>query len=60
MKIKAKKQYRSLQGEVRLILEDAALLSLVCVKKRAEKIRAGFADHTFSDSAALIRQDRKR
>ena len=60
LKIRAKKQHRSLQGEVKLILEGAALQSVEDAKKMAEKIRAGFADRTFSDSAELIRQDRKR
>ena len=60
LKIRAKKQHRSLQGEVKLILEGAALQSIEGAKEMAEKIRVGFADRTFSDSAELIRQDRKR
>ena len=60
LKIRAKNQHRSLQGEVKLILEGAALQSMEGAKKMAGKIRAGFAGRTFSDSAELIRQDRKR
>jgi antitoxin FitA len=60
LKIRAKKQHRSLQGEVKLILEGAALQSMEGAKEMSEKIRAWFADRTFSDSAELIHQDRKR
>jgi antitoxin FitA len=60
LKKKAKVHGRSLQGEVKLILEDASLKSMGEAKALAKKIQTGFAGKIFSDSAALIRQDRSR
>lgn len=60
LKARAKLHRRSLQGEVKLILEKEARASRVDPLALAERIRAAFGDRSFSDSAALIRGDRDR
>jgi antitoxin FitA len=60
LKKKAKTHGRSLQGEIKLILEDASLKSMEEAKVLAKKIQSGLAGKIFSDSADLIRQDRSR
>ena len=53
LKKRATLNSRSLQSEVKLILEQASRLV-------ADRIRQQFADRSFSDSADLIREDRDR
>jgi plasmid stability protein len=61
LKLLAKQHNRSLQGEAKLILEEAAQrMTTEEFRARAKKIRAGFGDKLFSDSAHLIREDRDR
>ena len=60
LKRRAKRHHRSLQGEVKMILDEAARMSMEDARALAEKIRASLAGRTFSDSAELIRQDRER
>ena len=60
IKAQARQHGRSLQGEVKMILIEAADLSLreaITVSRRWHK-RLG--SRTFSDSARLIREDRNR
>ena len=57
---RAKRHHRSLQGEVKMILDEAARMSMDDARALAEKIRASLAGRAFSDSAELIRQDRER
>ncbi len=60
LKARAKGHRRSLQGEVKRILEDAATLSVVETRSLVEQVRARFAGKAFMDSAELIREDRDR
>jgi antitoxin FitA len=60
LKIKAKYHCRSLQGEIKRILEEVSLKSIEDARALAKKIRTSFGEKTFSDSADLIRQDRSR
>ena len=62
LKRRAKRRGRSLQGEVKAILEEVAGREAAMVKARREaaRIRARFAGRSFSDGTALIREDRER
>lgn len=60
LKRKAKAHGRSLQGEIKLIIEEASLKSMEEAKALAKKIQTGLAGKFFSDSSDLIRQDRSR
>jgi plasmid stability protein len=60
LKLRAERHQRSLQGEAKLILEEAATLKLEDAKELIEKIRAQFSGKAFSDSTTLVRRDRKR
>ena len=56
----AQTHQRSLEGEIRLILKEAASRARAMAQyiERVESIRAGFGQKTFSDSADIIREDR--
>ncbi len=58
LKQRAKKSGRSLEAELRLILEQAAQSKPEDALAAALRVRALFAGQTFSDSAALLREDR--
>jgi len=60
LKARARRHHRSLQAELRDILEQAARRSAVDPRAKINHVRAMFAGRTFSDSAALIRSDRAR
>jgi plasmid stability protein len=61
LKDRAKQHNRSLQGEAKLILEEAAQkMTMEEFKARAQKWRKRLAGGKFSDSAELIREDRDR
>jgi plasmid stability protein len=62
LKARAKRNHRSLQGEVKAILEEAAGRTKAMERFRREtaKLRKSFGNKVFSDSAALIREDRTR
>lgn len=60
LKARAKLHRRSLQGEVKLILENEAAVSADGPRALAERIRAAFGGKRFSDSSQLIREDRDR
>jgi len=61
LKLRAKNHHRSLQGEAKLILQEAAQkMTMDEVRERASKIRTSFGKRKFSDSAELIRKDRER
>jgi len=60
LKLRAKRHQRSLQGEAKLILEEAIAQQVDDARELIEKIRSQFAGRKFSDSATLIRQDRRR
>ena len=56
----AKRNGRSLEAELRSILQRAAGVITPDVRAEVERIRARFAGRTFSDSSELIREDRDR
>lgn len=60
LKERAKKHNRSLQGEVKLILEGYANSPDESPLAIAERWQGYFAGRTFSDSAELVREDRER
>lgn len=60
LKKQAKLHNRSLQGEVKQILEENIKISMKDARIKAKKIRASFGKKIFSDSSDLIREDRNR
>jgi len=60
LKVRARQHNRSLQGEVKRLVEEAVKTSGDAGLLRARKIRASFGKKSFSDSAELIREDRGR
>jgi plasmid stability protein len=61
LKERAKLNHRSLQGEVKAILEEAAAQATsVEVEAILDKWRKRWGDRHFSDSAELIRELRER
>ena len=60
LKRRARQRGRSLQSEVRMILEQVALADMAAARELAARIRSHFQDRVFDDSAELIRQDRDR
>jgi plasmid stability protein len=60
LKALAKSHNRSLQGEVKLILEEVARLPDELPLAIAERWQGYFAGRSFSDSTQQVRQDRER
>lgn len=60
LKARAKQHGRSLQGEVKVILEQATPLSVKEAREVAEEWQRQLRGRKFSDSARLIRTDRGR
>jgi antitoxin FitA len=60
LKNRAERNGRSLQGEVKVILESAAKLSMSEAREVAAQIRQSFQGRMTSDSADLLREDRER
>lgn len=60
LKERARLHNRSVQGEVKLILEDYASRPDEAPWAIAERWQGYFAGCSFSDSAAQVRQDRER
>jgi plasmid stability protein len=60
LKIRAKQHRRSLQEELKEILENAAQQNAKDVQARVHQVRKLFAGRKFNDSSDLIRQDRAR
>ena len=60
LKNRAQKHNRSLQGEVKRILEEYAMRPDETPAAIAERWQGYFAGRTFSDSAETVRQDRER
>lgn len=63
LKARAARQQRSLEAELRVILECAATERVIDVaeaRARAERIGRSLEGRSHSDSAALIREDRDR
>lgn len=51
---------RSLQAEMKAILEQAAQARMLEARARAVQIRSSFGQGAYSDSAALLAEDRRR
>lgn len=60
LKARARQHGRSLQGEVKIILVEAAALSLREARAVSAHWQKQFHGQPLSDSAALIREDRAR
>jgi uncharacterized membrane protein len=60
LKIRARRHNRSLQGEVKAILEAAAPLSMSDARSLAEGWQRRLAGRIKGDSSELIREDRER
>jgi len=60
LKVRAKDHGRSLQGEVKAILEGSVKYSMEDARKMAEEWRQQFAGRIQGDSADLLREDRDR
>ena len=63
LKGRAKRGGRSLQAEVKVILEEAAdepKLDMAAARKLADEIRSRFEGREFTDSVKLLREDRDR
>lgn len=60
LKERARKNGRSFEAELRLILKDAAEERAATVTPELERVREMFKGRTFSDSAELLREDRNR
>jgi plasmid stability protein len=60
LKNRARREGRSLQCEVKMILERAAKVDMESALKLVDDFRRRFKGRKFSDSAELIREDRDR
>jgi plasmid stability protein len=60
LKRRARESRRSLQAEVKGILEQAASADSASSRKLAARIRRKMRGRTFDDSTALVRADRRR
>lgn len=60
LKRQAKRHHRSLQGEVKAILVESASMTPEELLAAAEGMQRRLAGGKFSDSARLVREDRKR
>jgi len=60
LKALARRNGRSLQGQVKVVLEEAAALSAGDVTAIVAKWKGRFRGKRFGDSARLIRKDRER
>ena len=60
LKVRAKQHGRSLQGEVRRVLEQAAGAGSEDIAALLDGWKTRFAGRRFSSSARLIREDRDR
>ena len=60
LKALAKQQGRSLQGQVKIVLEEAAMLPVNKVSAIVERWQRRFAGKRFSDSTRILREDRRR
>jgi plasmid stability protein len=60
LKERAARHGRSLEAEVRLVLELTVRRDAARAAARASEIRASLAGRTHTDSAALVSEDRER
>jgi antitoxin FitA len=60
LKARAERHGRSLEAELRLILQEAAARDMGDANAVLERVREMLSGREFSDSAELIREDRDR
>ena len=60
LKKRALRNRRSLEAELRIVLQEAAEVPVVSMQQEVERVRTLFAGRSFSDSATLLREDRER
>lgn len=63
LKKRAREEGRSLQSEVKLIIEQAVnkpMIDMEAARKTAEEFRRRFKGRKFPDTSGLIREDRER
>ncbi|MCS6859178.1 MAG: Arc family DNA-binding protein [Abditibacteriales bacterium] len=60
LKKRARRNGRSFEAELRLLLRQAAEEDISDWRSEVERVRAMFAGRSFSDSAKLLREDRER
>ena len=60
LKLRAKLNHRSLQGELKSIVEAATKMSIEEVKNTSAAWRKRLANSRFTDSSKLLREDRER
>jgi len=60
LKVLAKQHGRSLQGQVKIVLEEAVMLSVNEVSSVVKKWQRRFAGKRFKDSTKILREDRRR
>ncbi len=60
LKTRAKQHNRSLQGEVKSLIEENVKTTAQGAFLRARKIRSSFGKRKFTDSVELLREDRNR
>jgi len=60
LKSRARRRSRSLQAELKEILEEAAAAERFDPETELQRVRERFEGRAFDDSAALIREDRGR
>lgn len=60
LKARAEQHGRSLQVELKTIIEQAAKSDVEAARQAAERLRRKLAGRKFSDSTVLIAEDRRR
>jgi plasmid stability protein len=60
LKKRAERNERSLQAELQMIIERAALADAIDGRQLAARIRRKLSDRQHSDSTALVAEDRRR
>ena len=60
LKARAREHRRSLQAEVKLLLEEAARVDRATGRRRIEEVREELAGRPMSDSTELVRELRDR
>lgn len=60
LKRRAKQHHRSLQGELKCIVEEAATMTVEEMKQVSLSWQKRLKSHEFTDSADLLREDRDR
>ncbi len=60
LKVRARRNGRSLEAELRYILEQSARADMIEARRVAARIRRALAGREHSDAADLVAEDRKR